>query len=64
MNDSLSRNDIHRLLPAMANVKFSDGCHKSEGRATWRSIVKAKGFKVYFDEFFRHSHWVNDCHVH
>ncbi|CAF1011390.1 unnamed protein product [Adineta ricciae] len=39
MNDSLSRNDIRRLLPALANVKFNDGCHKSEGRATWRNIL-------------------------
>ncbi|UJR26498.1 hypothetical protein I4U23_007825 [Adineta vaga] len=39
MNESLSHADLKRLLPALVNVKFNDGCHKSEGRATWKNIL-------------------------
>jgi len=38
VNGSLSLADIQRLLPALVNVKFNDGCSKSQGRATWKSI--------------------------
>jgi hypothetical protein len=37
VNDSLSRIDVRRLLPALANVKLNDGCTKAGGRVTWKS---------------------------
>jgi hypothetical protein len=37
-NGTLTPTDVHRLSPALASVKFNDGCHKSKGRATWKSI--------------------------
>jgi hypothetical protein len=37
INDSFTRADIERLLPALAHVKFNGGCKKSHGHATWKS---------------------------
>ncbi len=36
-NGNLNRTDVQRLLPALLNVKFNDGCRKTEGRITWKS---------------------------
>ncbi|CAF1216935.1 unnamed protein product [Adineta steineri] len=38
-NSSLSNTDIKRLSPALINVKFNDGCRKSEGRVTWKNML-------------------------
>lgn len=43
INDNFNRSDIHRLLSALVNVKFNEGCSKSGGRVTWKSS---------FDYFF------------
>jgi hypothetical protein len=60
INSNLSRSDVQRLLPALANVKFNDGCRESEGhRTTWRSIERKKSFFVLLFNFviFRNINW-------
>jgi hypothetical protein len=37
INGSLSPEDIHRILPALIQVKYNDQCKKTQGRATWKS---------------------------
>ncbi len=38
INGSLTPLDVQRLLPVLVHVKFNDGCSKSPGRATWKSM--------------------------
>lgn len=36
----LTHTDVTQLSPAILNVKFNQGCTKSGGRVTWKSIKK------------------------
>jgi hypothetical protein len=44
INDSLSPEDIRRILPALIQVKFNEQCKKIEGRGTWKSNLILKDF--------------------
>ncbi|CAF4063371.1 unnamed protein product, partial [Rotaria sp. Silwood2] len=39
ISGNLSQSDVYQLLPALLNVKFNDGCTKSEGRVTWKNVL-------------------------
>ncbi len=64
INDSLTRTDIHRLLPALVDVKINEGCSKSGGRVTWKSKADLFIFVGLFSDYFRYFNWFNHCDIY